>query len=243
MALQVKDLSVSQTSSIAASNIVLPSSRSINSALKPATRSTQTKRSGRVASLGSSVPHPLPLAPPLPTRQPLASTTPKAAAAADLAMESQLAVPKTMNAFLAEAAAEQPELLQLFDALQTATKMIAGKVARAGIEDLYGSAGEQNSSGDKQKKLDVVAVGGPRVIIMLWSSHASSTCPVCCCWCNLCLPRWLYARHPGMLLGLAYSSASTCQAVSVRPTMCAASCPCAPPIPRPPPPRYLRATP
>jgi hypothetical protein len=36
------------------------------------------------------------------------------------------------------------------------------QVARAGIEDLYGVAGAENSSGDKQKKLDVVAVRGWR---------------------------------------------------------------------------------
>jgi fructose-1,6-bisphosphatase len=44
-------------------------------------------------------------------------------------------------------------------ALQTAVKMIASKVARAGLEGLFGYAQHQGGgSGDKQKKLDVVAV-------------------------------------------------------------------------------------
>ncbi len=46
-------------------------------------------------------------------------------------------------------------------ALQTAIKQIGSKVARAGIENLYGLAAQKGGpvgSGDTQKKLDVVAV-------------------------------------------------------------------------------------
>ena len=48
----------------------------------------------------------------------------------------------------------------LMSALQTAVKLISSKVARAGLEGLFGVALQQGGgSGDKQKKLDVVAVG------------------------------------------------------------------------------------
>ena len=42
--------------------------------------------------------------------------------------------------------------------MSTAVKAIASRVARAGIEGLYGSLGTTGGSGDSQKKLDVVAV-------------------------------------------------------------------------------------
>merc|ERR1712003_337816 len=43
------------------------------------------------------------------------------------------------------------------NALATSCKCIATAVQRAGIANLYGLAGEQNSTGDDQKKLDVLA--------------------------------------------------------------------------------------
>lgn len=36
-------------------------------------------------------------------------------------------------------------------------QVLASKIARAGIEDLFGAAGGTNESGDSQKKLDVVS--------------------------------------------------------------------------------------
>jgi hypothetical protein len=211
MALQVKGMSVPQTSSINASTLVLPSARSSSLAFKPATRSTKSHSSGRVASASSTVQLPLPLPVPLisilPIRLPLPITLPLAPApatpaathspAADLAMDSLPAVPKTMNAFLAEAAAGQSDLLLLFNALQTATKMIAGKVARAGIENLYGSSGEQNSSGDKQKKLDVVSVGGFSLLVASALQRYNAWCAVHEPGAGHAAHAWPACRHAG----------------------------------------------
>lgn len=44
-------------------------------------------------------------------------------------------------------------------AVATGVKAIASRVARAGLEGLYGATAGSNASGDTQKKLDVVAVG------------------------------------------------------------------------------------
>lgn len=50
-------------------------------------------------------------------------------------------------------------LALLFQSLALATKQIAAKIARAGLEGLYGVAEQQGrGSGDVQKTLDVVAV-------------------------------------------------------------------------------------
>jgi hypothetical protein len=47
----------------------------------------------------------------------------------------------------------------VFQSLSLAVRQIAAKVARAGLEGLYGVAEQQGGgSGDTQKKLDVVAV-------------------------------------------------------------------------------------
>ena len=55
----------------------------------------------------------------------------------------------------------ESSLPMLVSALQTSIKMISAKVARAGLEGLFGMAQQQGGgSGDKQKKLDVVAVSG-----------------------------------------------------------------------------------
>ena len=49
------------------------------------------------------------------------------------------------------------DLVILMNAIATSCKLITSAVQRAGIAKLYGLAGEQNSTGDDQKKLDVLA--------------------------------------------------------------------------------------
>lgn len=49
------------------------------------------------------------------------------------------------------------ELVILMNALATSCKLITTAVQRAGIAQLYGLAGEMNSTGDDQKKLDVLS--------------------------------------------------------------------------------------
>ncbi|KAL3911559.1 MAG: hypothetical protein SGILL_007233, partial [Bacillariaceae sp.] len=49
------------------------------------------------------------------------------------------------------------DLVILMNAIATSCKLITSAVQRAGIAKLYGLAGEQNSTGDDQKKLDVLS--------------------------------------------------------------------------------------
>lgn len=49
------------------------------------------------------------------------------------------------------------EFTQLLTAIVTSVKAIANAVRRAGIANLYGIAGQQNATGDEQKKLDVLS--------------------------------------------------------------------------------------
>lgn len=49
------------------------------------------------------------------------------------------------------------ELTQLLNAILTAVKAIQSAVRRAGVAKLYGLAGNTNSTGDDQKKLDVLS--------------------------------------------------------------------------------------
>lgn len=49
------------------------------------------------------------------------------------------------------------DLVILMNAIATSCKLITSAVQRAGISKLYGLAGEQNSTGDDQKKLDIIA--------------------------------------------------------------------------------------
>lgn len=49
------------------------------------------------------------------------------------------------------------ELVILLNAIQTACKLIARSVRKAGIAGLYGMAGSSNTTGDDQKKLDVLS--------------------------------------------------------------------------------------
>lgn len=49
------------------------------------------------------------------------------------------------------------DLVILMNAIGTSCKLITSAVQRAGIAKLYGLAGEVNSTGDDQKKLDVLS--------------------------------------------------------------------------------------
>ena len=49
------------------------------------------------------------------------------------------------------------DLVILLNALATSCKLITSAVQRAGVAKLYGLAGEVNSTGDDQKKLDVLS--------------------------------------------------------------------------------------
>ena len=49
------------------------------------------------------------------------------------------------------------ELVILLNSLATSFKLIASAVGRAGVAQLYGLAGEVNTTGDEQKKLDVMS--------------------------------------------------------------------------------------
>ena len=49
------------------------------------------------------------------------------------------------------------ELTLLLNTIGTSCKLIASAVSRAGVHQLYGLAGEVNSTGDDQKKLDVMS--------------------------------------------------------------------------------------
>jgi len=52
---------------------------------------------------------------------------------------------------------KDPELVILMNAIALSCKQIATAVKRAGIAKLYGLHGEQNSTGDDQKMLDVMS--------------------------------------------------------------------------------------
>ncbi|KAG7346812.1 fructose-1,6-bisphosphatase [Nitzschia inconspicua] len=62
----------------------------------------------------------------------------------------------TLNRFVM-ASTHDHDLVILMNAIATSCKLITSAVQRAGIAKLYGLAGEQNSTGDDQKKLDVLA--------------------------------------------------------------------------------------
>lgn len=50
-----------------------------------------------------------------------------------------------------------PELVILLNSIAISCKLISSAVSRAGVAKLYGLAGEVNSTGDDQKKLDVLS--------------------------------------------------------------------------------------
>lgn len=62
----------------------------------------------------------------------------------------------TLNRFVM-ASTHDHDLVILMNAIATSCKLITSAVQRAGIASLYGLAGETNSTGDDQKKLDVLA--------------------------------------------------------------------------------------
>lgn len=52
---------------------------------------------------------------------------------------------------------EDRQLAMLMNSIQHATKVVANAIKKAGPCDLYGLAGQENSTGDEVKKLDVIA--------------------------------------------------------------------------------------
>jgi len=69
--------------------------------------------------------------------------------------------PVTLTRYLVNCQQAHPEstgdFTLLLTSIQTACKFISSKVRKAGIANLYGIAGGQNTSGDTQKKLDVLS--------------------------------------------------------------------------------------
>jgi len=63
---------------------------------------------------------------------------------------------QTLNRFVMANTCDH-ELVILLNAIGTSCKLIASAVKRAGVAQLYGLAGEVNSTGDDQKKLDVMS--------------------------------------------------------------------------------------
>ena len=63
---------------------------------------------------------------------------------------------QTLNRYVM-ASTKDHELVILMNAIATSCKLITSAVQRAGIAHLYGLAGEVNSTGDDQKKLDVLS--------------------------------------------------------------------------------------
>jgi len=71
-------------------------------------------------------------------------------------MAEQFDIDPTLNQFVM-ASSRDHDLVILMNAIATSCKLITSAVQRAGIAKLYGLAGETNSTGDDQKKLDVLA--------------------------------------------------------------------------------------
>lgn len=62
----------------------------------------------------------------------------------------------TLNRFVM-ASTNDHDMVILMNAIGTSCKLITSAVQRAGVAKLYGLAGEVNSTGDDQKKLDVLS--------------------------------------------------------------------------------------
>lgn len=71
---------------------------------------------------------------------------------------------------IATGSTKDPQFLLLLNALQTSCKLVARSVRKAGIAGLYGAAGQQNATGDDQKKLDVLS--NEMFVNALYNSHA-----------------------------------------------------------------------
>lgn len=71
---------------------------------------------------------------------------------------------------LAMVRTKDSDLVILLNAIQTACKLVARSVRKAGIAGLYGTAGSENSTGDSQKKLDVLS--NEMFVNSLYNSHA-----------------------------------------------------------------------
>ncbi|GKY96057.1 hypothetical protein MPSEU_000565900 [Mayamaea pseudoterrestris] len=78
---------------------------------------------------------------------------------------------KTLSRFVM-ANTNDRDLVLLLNSIGTSCKLIASAVQRAGVAKLYGLAGEVNSTGDDQKKLDVMSND-----MMI---NALVNCGVCC---------------------------------------------------------------
>jgi len=63
---------------------------------------------------------------------------------------------QTLNRFVMQNTRDH-ELTLLLNTIATSCKLISSAVSRAGVHSLYGLAGEVNSTGDDQKKLDVMS--------------------------------------------------------------------------------------
>lgn len=63
---------------------------------------------------------------------------------------------KTLNRILMSRTKDS-DFVILLSAIQTACKLVARSVRKAGIAGLYGAAGTENATGDDQKKLDVLS--------------------------------------------------------------------------------------
>ncbi len=93
------------------------------------------------------------------------ATTSAPAPAAPRTLAASSAGPQTLSQFLV-ASGTPTQLILVFQAIQAASKIIAAKVARAGLEDL-GAVVSSGGDGDRdaQKALDVVAVR----VCRIWS--------------------------------------------------------------------------
>jgi len=65
--------------------------------------------------------------------------------------------PLTLTQYIIQSAEGDQQLAMLMNAIQHACKVCSDRIQKAGPAGLYGLAGEQNSTGDDQKKLDVIA--------------------------------------------------------------------------------------
>merc|ERR1719411_2036004 len=63
----------------------------------------------------------------------------------------------SMTQFIIESTSGDQELAMLMNSIQHASKVVSNSIEKAGPAGLYGLAGQENSTGDDVKKLDVIA--------------------------------------------------------------------------------------